>query len=126
MPLVGLDDNDQILVSRVNPEGVGEQGSATLLAVRGWAADSKTGDYTAGFDDEAILVDASAGAVTITLPPVADYNGKYYKIKKIDTTSLSVTIDGNGATIDRGATAVITSPYVSLTVQCDGTEWWIV
>jgi hypothetical protein len=88
---------------------------------------TKTANYTATISDGVILVDASGGGVTITLPPASGNPGVLIKIKKIDTTSLAVTIDGNAAeTIDGGLTAVIVTPYVALAVQCDGTKWWIV
>jgi hypothetical protein len=120
-----LDSFDRVRVVRDTDDG-GEWGTATLLAVRGWAATAKTSDYTAVSSDDVILVNAFAGAVTVTLPPASDNYANSFKIKKIDATSLPVTIDGNGTTIDGGSTAVITSRYVSLTVQCDGIEWWIV
>jgi hypothetical protein len=91
------------------------------------ALTTKTASYTAAVTDEAILVDATSGPVTITLPSAAGNAGKLYKIKKIDTTGATVTIDANASeTIDGGLTAVITAPYVALALQCDGTGWWIV
>jgi hypothetical protein len=36
-----------------------------------------------------------------------------------------LALDGNGNNIDGGATVAITLQYVSLTVQFDGTQWWI-
>jgi hypothetical protein len=120
-----LDSFDRVRVVRDTPDG-GVWGTATLGDVRGWAATAKTSDYTAVPSDDVILVDASAGGVTITLPPASDNYANSFKIKKIDATSLSVTVDSNGTTIDGSPTAVITSRYVSLTVQCDGIEWWIV
>lgn len=76
--------------------------------------------------DSTVLVDASGGARTITLPAVATSNGRDFTIKKIDSSGNAVTIDGNSAeTIDGATTAVINAQYESVTVHCDGTEWWI-
>lgn len=77
---------------------------------------------------ETVLVDASGGNVTVTLP-VANLNAfKRYNIKKIDATVNTVTIDGDGAeTIDGSATQVIVTQYASLSPECDGINaWWIV
>ncbi|KKN35532.1 hypothetical protein LCGC14_0782660 [marine sediment metagenome] len=87
---------------------------------------SVTLDYTALLIDDVILVDASAGAVIITLPAAADRNGKRYDIKKIDATANTVTIDGNAVeTIDDGLIAVLTTQYEAVALISDATEWWI-
>jgi hypothetical protein len=113
------DDWPRLVAEQINSLARRSIGSGSLT--------TKTASYTAVSTDEAIMVDASGGPVTITLPSAGGNAGKLYKIKKIDTTGGAVTIDGSGAeTIDGSATAVITTPYVSLAVQCDGTEWWIV
>lgn len=71
-----------------------------------------------------VLVDASGGDVTVTLPAVA--SGLIYHIKRIDNTANTVLIDGNGAeTIDGGATAELTVQYETIKIQADSTEWWI-
>jgi len=74
-----------------------------------------------------VLVDASGGNVTITLPAAASYNNTVYAVKKIDASANTVTIDGNGAeTIDGAATAVIAAQNAVLTIKSDATEWWII
>lgn len=83
--------------------------------------------YTVKSSDKVLLVDASGGGVTLTLPAAASAKNSDVTIKKTDTTGNAVTIDGNGSeTIDGGLTAVIVTPYVALRLYCDGTEWWIV
>ncbi len=48
--------------------------------------------------DGIVLCDANGGAFTITLPAVASVSvGKAYAIKKIDTTTNIVTVDGSGS-----------------------------
>ncbi len=87
---------------------------------------TKTGNYTATADDYMILVDATAGAVTITLPAVAGATRRIYIIKKIDSSINTVTIDGNAAeTIDGTTTKVLATQYSSLTIQCDAATWWV-
>lgn len=73
------------------------------------------------------LCDCSSNDITLNLPAASGNTGLQYHIKKIDSTSNTVTIDGSGSeTIDGGTTAVIRSQYESVTVSCDGTEWWII
>lgn len=71
-------------------------------------------------------VAAPVAGITITLPPAADATGHIYFIKKIDSSANVVTIDPSGSeTIDGGLTAVLTVQYEAITIQSDGTEWWI-
>lgn len=70
-----------------------------------------------------VLVDASGGNRTITLPPAATTPGRIYIIKKIDATANTVTIDANGAeTIDGVLTKVINTQWSGYTVQSTGTN----
>jgi hypothetical protein len=83
--------------------------------------------YTITLEDHTILVDATSGAVTITLPKA--YNGFEYlfNVKKIDSSANTVTIDGDGSEkIDGATTKVISTQYDSITIQSDKTEWWII
>ena len=88
---------------------------------------SKSANYTATTSDFAILVDASGGAITITLPTAVGNTGRMYNIKKTDSSTNAVIIDGNGAeTIDGDVTKTITDQYVSLTIISDGNNWSII
>jgi hypothetical protein len=50
--------------------------------------------------------------------------GKIYVIKKVDNSSNSVIIDGNGSeTIDGSTTAAINTFNQSLWIQSNGTSW---
>jgi len=82
-----------------------------------------TSNYNANYGD-IVLVDASSGAVTVTLPsPKAN---AIINIKKIDSSTNVVTIDGNGANIDGQASIQITTQYESYTLVSDGSNWWII
>jgi len=84
--------------------------------------------YTALTTDHNILVDdATAGsAVTVTLPAASGNAGLQYNIKKLGNTA-NVIVDGDGSeTIDGGTTATLTVQYESITIVCDGSNWWIV
>ena len=81
-------------------------------------------------DDSAPLIktiQASGGAVTITLPAAAGVKGRIYHIKKTDSSLNLLTIDGNGAeTIDGSTTVNTTTQYHSFTLVCDGSSWWMI
>lgn len=94
--------------------------------------DTKTAHYTLTKADYTILVDASGGAVTITLPTAASaYSsvtkvGKVYNVKKIDSSGNAVTLDGDGSeTIDGAANQSIPTQWMNLTVQSNGSAWFI-
>lgn len=53
---------------------------------------TKTASYSMADNDSVILADASAGAMTITLPRPADTKRRVITIKKIDTTNNIVTV----------------------------------
>jgi hypothetical protein len=72
-------------------------------------------------------VNATSGAVTVTLPAASSNTGMRVCIKKTDSSANAVTIDGNGSeTIDGAATKALTSQYDFSCLVCDGTEWFIV
>lgn len=89
---------------------------------------SKTGAYTAALTDDVIQGDTNGGAFTITLPAVATATGKIYTFIRTGAGVNALTIDGNAAeTIDGAATnATMDAQYDSLTIWCDGTEWFII
>ena len=84
--------------------------------------------YTAA-KENVITCDASSGAFSINLPPVATSAHRTYTIKKIDATANAVTVDGNAAeTIDGATTFSLSTQYDFVTVQCNaaGTTWSII
>lgn len=88
---------------------------------------TKTADYTATSSDHTILCNKSDGNITITLPAVSGCSGRIYNIKKIDSSAYTVTIDGNSSeTIDGALTQTLTTQYESITIQCDGSAWYII
>lgn len=75
--------------------------------------------------DNIVLVDATGGAITITLPPVAQHSSRVYTVKKIDASGNAVTVDGNGAeTIDGALTAVLAAQWDSVMIVSNGTAWF--
>lgn len=77
--------------------------------------------------DHTILVDASGGPVTVTLPAKANLIGHVLNIKKIDSSANAVTIDGNSSeTIDGATTVVFSTQYQCYTIHCGASEWSII
>jgi len=71
-----------------------------------------------------VLVSASGGAVTITLPSAVGIAGRQYVIKKDDVTANTVTVDPAGTeTIEGVATASLPSQWHWIVIISDGTNW---
>jgi len=85
---------------------------------------TKTANYTGLTTDETILVDATAGVVTITLP--ASATGKKYNVKKIDATVNAVSVTATAGTIDGNASISGTLPWQGWIMQFDGTNWFVI
>ena len=87
---------------------------------------TKTSAYTATVDDNTILCNGTSAAFTITLPASSGNSGLKYNVKKTDSSANAITIDGNASeTIDGNLTVSLSSQYDSYTIQCDGTNWYI-
>lgn len=97
----------------------------TLEIEKGFIANisTKTGDHTITSDDYTIMADASSSAVTLTLPSSPEA-GRIYHIKCIDNTN-TVTLDSNGNNIDGDSSNIILIEYETITVQSDGSDWYI-
>lgn len=90
---------------------------------------AKTAAYTVTIDDatKIIAVDASSGAVTITLLAAATAgDGFEVSVKKTDSSTNAVTIDGNGSeTIDGATTIALSQQYEIATLRGDASNWHV-
>lgn len=87
---------------------------------------SVSADYDVLTKDVYILVDASGGPVTISLPSQNfEVTGRMIYIKKIDSTRNHVIIDGNSFDIDGESTFDLILQGEEVPVMSDGTNWWI-
>lgn len=83
--------------------------------------------YSVQADDDVILCDASGGPVTVALPAVASSDGRLLRVKKTDASANAVSADGDGAELVDGlATFDLLVQYESVTLVCDGSQWWSV
>lgn len=86
-----------------------------------------TTDLTLSAAHHTVLVDATSGNITITLPAVATRARRIYCIKKIDSSGNTVTIDGNASeTIDGATTVVLSTQYSGKQIQGNGSAWFII
>jgi hypothetical protein len=87
-----------------------------------------TGNYTVTAADNTVLANTTAGAFTITLPAPTGIAGRIYTIKKIGTGGIDnqLTITPSSATIDGGSSYVIYNDWTFVTLQTDGSNWYII
>ena len=108
---------------------VGATGSAnSTLQVQGSVSMSIrtiTASTTITDTDYTLLVDASGGAVTVTLPaPSTSINGRTYVIKKI-AGDLANDVIVSGA-IENGTSFSLYNDWTVLKVQTDGNRWYVI
>jgi hypothetical protein len=87
-----------------------------------YAISTVNGDVTLDTTYHTVLVDASGGAVTVTLPSAVDFDKVIYNIKKVDSSTNVVTIAG---TIDGDTNFDLLSKDEIVTVQSNGSGWYI-
>lgn len=86
-----------------------------------------TENYFVDSDDYVILANATAGDITITMPDATLCKDNEYHIKRINgadnvvilTTSLNQTIDGV-------TSIIINKQNITMSLICDGTQWFII
>ena len=111
--------------------GIGTTSPESTLEINGSFATGVlkiTGNTTLDGTSSLVLISNASTARTITLPSAANCNGRIYTIKKIDTGTGTVTIDGNGSEKIDGAITytTINAQFESVTIQSDGVQWYII
>ena len=87
---------------------------------------SKTTNYTLNDEDYTILLDGTSNTVTATLPTAVGITGRIYNIKCIDDTN-QCDIDPDGIEeIDSNNANFILTKHETITIQSDGSNWWII
>ncbi len=83
----------------------------------------KTTNYNVLIGDDVIEVDASGGAVTITLYKADRFSGGMVVVKKLTSGPL-LTVDTTGAdTIDGSVSRNLAAQWTSLILYSNGTDW---
>lgn len=86
-----------------------------------------TASSTISLEQEYLLVDASAGDVTLTLPDITSDNlGQYYFIKRTDTSANVVTISPSGSdTIEGSSSYLLSNENDSVHLVATSGDWAI-
>lgn len=96
-----------------------ENNSSQIIA---WA----NAQYAVSANNATILVNYPSAPFGVVLPTAASITGQQYKIKKIDSSANAVTISTTSSqTIDNSLTYPLSTQYQSVTLQSDGSNWWI-
>lgn len=84
--------------------------------------------YTATATDNTVLANTSGGAITINLPDPSTMTGRVYTIKKTGNGGINnaLTIAPSSGTIDNGSNFIIYNDWTYVTLQTDGTNWYII
>ena len=87
-----------------------------------------TSNYTLTGDDNTVLANTTTGSITITLPAPGTFAGRIYTVKKIGTGGIDndLTITPASGTIDGGNSYKIYNDWTYVTLQTDGTNWYII
>ncbi len=87
--------------------------------------DSNSPYYITGFECF-VDVDASSAPVTAILPSAVNASGKFYKIKKVDTSYNFVTVlTLSSQTIDGNLSITIDSPWTCISLHSNNMNWLI-
>lgn len=77
-------------------------------------------------DDRTVDVDASGGNRLVNLPTAASARYHTYKVRKLDASANTVTVDPAGAeTINGASTFVLSNQFDAIIFQSNGTTWII-
>jgi len=114
-----IDSTGKIGVGTVSPTSTFEVAGSVATAIS-----TKTVDYIAGAGDHTLMLNATSGNLTITLPAASTATGRIYVFKRIDNSGNTVGVNRNGAdTIDGGNVNIVLSPDQGVILQCMGTGW---
>jgi len=87
---------------------------------------SITTDTTLTTDNLLVLVDATSGNITVTLPTAVGNSDHTFCVKKIDSSANTVTIKADGIElVEDESNIVITDQYEEIPVISDNVGWWI-
>lgn len=102
--------------------------NGALVKTPGLYYSAKSADYTVLDTDGIAVILMTTGSTdrTITLPTAADNAGRILEIKKVDSGTGKVTVDGEGSeTIDGLTTIDLLSQFSFIEIISDGTSWHI-
>lgn len=93
-----------------------------LLSNVAFPITSKTANYTATVNDDVVLAN---GTFTVTLYTAVGNTGRRVTVKNTNTGIITVK-GASTEKVDASNTLTLTQQYQSVTVESDGTQWWVV
>ena len=77
--------------------------------------------------DYTILVDCTSNAVVIGIPSAVGLEGRIFNIKCINSTfQCEIDLEESGETLDATSSNLTLILHETITVQSDGSNWWII
>jgi hypothetical protein len=126
LPITGLPGTTSATVNDLLPivnGGVTKSISSGNLGKQILDPTAKTANYTLTTSDRFITVDASGASRTVFVPAASGNTGIVWTVKKIDSSSNTVTIDPDASeTIDGAATFVLTAQNQAISFTSNGTN----
>jgi hypothetical protein len=121
---------DSVVASKTFLAGATGNANSTVQVEGSMALAIKTitSSYTVTAADNTILANTTSGALTVTLPAPTSFAGRIYTIKKIGSGGIDndLTISPASGTIDGGSSYKIYNDWTYVTLQTDGTNWFII
>jgi hypothetical protein len=101
--------------------------TSTVTTAPTYTVSTKTANFTASLSEAALyLIDASSGAITVTLPAASSMGSRAFMFKRIDSSANAVIIDANSTeTIDGELTLELSSQYDSVILASSGSAIYI-
>ncbi len=118
----GHGDNPAIFRDQYNDElssiiGSGDTGL--------YSSATATSNYTMASTLNTLLVDANDRNITVKLPKLGGNKGKLYRIKRIDDSNNTVTIQGRSTSTIDGTTQTLERQWAWMAVENTGKTWHI-
>ncbi len=116
------------LPEKANPEfrAAVQQAFARVHAQINWTSfDVLTIATSQSVAHDVVLVDASASAVTLTLPPAVDWFDRVLRAKKTDAgVNQVLLVPQAGETLEGTATYTLATQFASVAAVSDGKNWY--
>jgi len=117
--------NGNTTLGNANSDALTINATSTFAAAVNFPVTTVNGNTTLDNSHFLVLVDASGGAVTITLPSASTNTGRMYVIMKTDNVN-SVTIQASGSdNINSGTSLTISSQWGKYTLMSAGGTQWV-
>lgn len=122
---------ERLRIDSAGNVGIGTTSPHTRLHTSGPIATAVTSNGATSYNilatDSTVLLTATTGTITATLPTAVGITGRQYVIKRTGTGATSYTVNTTSSqTIDGAATYTLAAQYATVTVQSDGANWVII